>query len=86
MSFGNLITTAKKISSISDGEVYLSEKIKERLISDVKTGKRNMQGVDVYTVKEIKHKTKEHKKFIGEFIKRLEGNKDKKEEPKENKG
>jgi|TARA_Y100000310_G_scaffold244335_1_gene249073 hypothetical protein len=86
MSFGNLITTAKKISSISDGEVYLSEKIKERLISDVKTGKRNIQGVDVYIVKEIKHKTKEHKKFIGEFIKRLEGNKDKKEEPKENKG
>tara|TARA_Y100000310_G_scaffold27990_1_gene26608 strand:- start:1308 stop:3320 length:2013 start_codon:yes stop_codon:yes gene_type:complete len=72
MSFGNLITTAKKISSISDGNVYLSEKIKERLVSDVKTEKHNVQGVDVYTVKEIKRKTKEHKKFIKEFIKRLE--------------
>ncbi len=72
MSFGNLITTAKKISSISDGKIYLSEKIKERLMSDVKTEKKNIRGVDVYIVKEVKHKKEEHKKFISEFIKRLE--------------
>jgi len=72
MSFGNLITTAKKISSISDGKIYLSEKIKERLMSDVKTEKKNIQGVNVYIVKEVKHKKEEHKKFISEFIKRLE--------------
>ncbi len=77
MSFGKLITTAKKISSISKGEVYLSERIKEKLMSDVKTEKHNLEGINVYTVKEIKHKKKEHKKFITEFIKRLDKNKDK---------
>tara|TARA_Y100000034_G_scaffold65035_1_gene78698 strand:- start:20631 stop:22661 length:2031 start_codon:yes stop_codon:yes gene_type:complete len=79
MSFGNLITTSKKISSISDGNVYLSEKIKERLMSDVKTNKHNVQNIDVYTVKEIKHKKEGDKKFITEFIKRLEGDKEKEE-------
>ena len=34
MSMGTLITTAKKIASISDGEIYLGEKIKNKLGSE----------------------------------------------------
>ena len=76
MSFGNLIISTKKISSVSNEEVYLTKEIKERLMSDVKTEKKEVQGLEVYALKEIKHRTEEHKKFISGFIKRLEKNKD----------
>ena len=72
MSFGNLITSAKKISSISNEEIYLTKEIKERLMSDVKTERKEIQGIEVYIIKEIKHKSEEHKKFISNFIKKLE--------------
>ena len=78
VSFGNLIINAKKIASVSDSEIYLSEKMKENLMSYAKIEKHNKQGVDVYTVKEIKEKG-EHKKFISDFLKRLE-KKDSKED------
>lgn len=72
MSFGNLITSAKKISSISDGEIYLTKEIKEILMSNVKTQKEEVQGIEVYALKEIKQRSEEHKKFISSFIKRME--------------
>ena len=78
MGFGNFIINAKKIAAISDSEVYLSEKIKENLKSYVKIEKHKKKGVDVYKVKEIKEK-EEHKKFISDFLKRLE-KKDSKED------
>ena len=71
MTMGTLTTLAKKIASLSNGEILLSEKIKERLMSDVKTEKVEKEGVDVYKVKEIKNK-KDNKKFISSFIKRIE--------------
>ena len=76
MSFGNFITAAKKASSISDKEIYLTEAIKNRLIADVKTEKKDINGVEVYTIKQIKREKEEHKKFISDFIKRLEGKKE----------
>jgi len=74
MSMGTLITTAKKLSTISNGEVYLSEKINEKVMADVKTEKHHKQNVPVYTIKEIRRKKddKENKKFIHNFIKKLE--------------
>lgn len=78
MSFGNLIINAKKIASVADSEVYLSEKMKEKLMPHAKIEKHKKQGVDVYKVKEIKEKG-EHKKFISDFLKRLE-KKDSKED------
>tara|TARA_Y100000310_G_scaffold17671_1_gene17447 strand:- start:14593 stop:16674 length:2082 start_codon:yes stop_codon:yes gene_type:complete len=71
MSFGNLIINAKKIAALSNSEVYLNEKMKEKLMNHAKIEKHKKQGIDVYTVKEMKDKG-EHKKFITEFIKRLE--------------
>jgi len=77
MGFGNLIINAKKISSVSDSEVYLNEKMKEKLMPYAKLEKHKKQGIDIYTVKEMKSEGKEeHKKFISEFIKRLERGKD----------
>ncbi len=74
MSMGTLITTAKKISSFSNEEILLSEKIKERLMSDIKTEKHEKGKISVYTIKEIKNK-EEHKKFIRSFLNRIEGKK-----------
>jgi len=74
MSMGTFITTAKKISCLSKGEILLSEKIRDRLIRDLKAEKHTEGKTIYFSIKEIKHK-KENKKFISEFLKRLEGKK-----------
>ena len=77
MSLGTLVTNAKKIAGISDGEVLLTKEVKSRLLSDIKTEKTNLKGEEVYTVKEIRHVKKEDKKFISNFLKRLEADRKK---------
>ena len=74
MSMGTLITTAKKISSLSNNEILLSEKMNDRLKSDVKTEKQNKEKISVYKIIEMKNK-EEHKKFIRNFLNRIEGKK-----------
>lgn len=83
MGFGNLIADSKKISTVSEGEILLGESIKNKLMSDLNAEKQHKGGMDVYVLKEVKSDQGKHKKFISEFIKRLErgkGDKDKKEE------
>jgi hypothetical protein len=70
MSIGTLMTGAKKIASVSEGEVLISEKIKEKLMSDVRTEKKKKHGVEVYTITEVKKKG--DTKFIKDFMNRLE--------------
>lgn len=70
MSMGGFTTNAKKLSSLSDGEVYLSKEAKEKLMSDAKTEKHNKNGVEFYTVKEMRNR-EENRKFISEFMKRI---------------
>lgn len=84
MSMGTLITTAKKLASISDAEVLLSEKINEKVMADVKTEKHQRHNTPVYTVKEIRTRkdSKENKKFIHNFIKKLEDENKAKEKSK----
>ncbi|MEK6898092.1 MAG: hypothetical protein AABX28_01910 [Nanoarchaeota archaeon] len=72
MSFGNLMTLAKKISSVSDGEILLSEAMKNKLISKAKVERCNLEGVDAYVVREIKEKSDENKKFVNELVKKWE--------------
>jgi hypothetical protein len=72
MSMGTLITTAKKISSLSEGEIFLSEGIKEKLMSGVKTEKHTKEKISFYTIKEIKNR-EENKNFIKNFLERIEG-------------
>ncbi len=75
MSLGTLINTAKKLSAVSEGEVLLSKEAREKLLSDVKTEKCNMKDVEAYIIKDIRKVRGEDKKFISEFLKRLEGGK-----------
>jgi len=74
MSMGTLITTAKKISSISKEEIFLSEKIKDKLSTNIKTAKEQKDKIAVYTIKEIKDR-EGNKKFIRSFLNRIEGKK-----------
>ncbi len=76
MSTGNLISLAKKISEISKGEILLDEKMKEKLSNNVKVEKFEEQKAIFYRIKEIKN-TEDNKKFISNFIKRLESEKKK---------
>ena len=77
MSLGTLVTIAKKIAGISDGRVLLTKEVKSRIMSNIKTEKTSLKGEEVYTVKEIRHVKKEDKKFISNFLKRLEADRKK---------
>jgi hypothetical protein len=71
MSMGSLITSSKKIASLSEGEILLSEKINDLLRLHVKTEKKTKSGVSVYSIKEIKREVDEAtKKFIKKFMER----------------
>ncbi len=72
MSMGTLITSTKKISSISNGEILLAQKIKDKLGSNAKTEKHTKEGIDIYTVKEIREESPENARFISNFLKKLE--------------
>lgn len=88
MGFGSLISDSKKISTASEGEILLSENLKNRLTQDIKVDKQHKNGIDVYILKEVRSDAPKKRKFISEFIKRLERGKSdnkKDEEKKEDK-
>lgn len=72
MSMGTLITSAKKIASLSKGEVLLGEKMNDLLRLNIRTERHVRDGVSVFSVKEIKRENEEAKKFIDGFMKRME--------------
>ncbi len=71
MSMGTLITSSKKIASIAKDNILLSEKINSKLGANVKTTKEEKDKITVYKIKEIKDRER-NKKFIQNFIKRIE--------------
>lgn len=83
MGLGNFMTNARKLASVSQGEVLVGEKLKDKISSDAKLEKHTSEKVSYYTIKEIKDKEK-HQKFLSSFMKR-QGKEYKipKEEPKE---
>lgn len=72
MSMGTMITAAKRIASLSRGEVLLTEKMNDLVRLYVKTEKRVRENIPVYLMKEIKRENEENKKFIRNFVDRLE--------------
>lgn len=74
MSMGTLITTAKKTATLSEKEILITEKLKEKLSSNVKTQKHEKDNLTYYTIKEIINR-KEHSAFIKNFLDKLEGKK-----------
>ncbi len=70
MSMGSLITNSKKISSLSKGEILLSDKINDMLRVNVKTEKEIRDGTSVFIIKSIKRENEEARKFINKFMER----------------
>ena len=69
-SIDTTVSAAKKISSLSNEEILLGEKMNDRLRSEVKSVKQNKSGMDVYAIKEIKN-SEENSKFIKSFSERF---------------
>ena len=61
MALGDLITKSKKIASLSQEEILLSEKIKERFGGAIKAEKQTRGDTSLYIIREIKD-TAEHEK------------------------
>ena len=74
MSLGILMNATKKISSLADEDILLSEKMNDMLGSHVRTTKQEKSGINVYSIKEIRN-VEEHKEFIRNFLNRIEGKK-----------
>ena len=70
MTLGTLITSAKKIASLSKGEVLIGEKMNDLLRLNIRTEKHVRDGVSVFSVKEIKRENEEARKFIDRFMQR----------------
>jgi len=79
MSLKTFIPKAKKIATISDQEIFLSDEIGDRLrnVGGIRTEKIKKDNITVYVIKQIRD-TKGDSQFLGSFLKRLE-----KEEKKE---
>lgn len=71
MSLGTLMNNSKKLASLSDGEVLLSEEFRTKIGADVKTQKKELYGVSAYTVKEVRDDERS-KEFIRRFMHRME--------------
>ena len=74
MSMGPLVTSARKIASLSNEKILLSEKMNELLRLIAKTEKETKDGTNVYTITKIKKENEEARKFIDKFMSRQKGN------------
>jgi len=74
MGMGNLMASSKKIASVADKDILMSEKMNDRVKTMVKSEKHRHEGIDTYAIKEIKDYEK-HEKFLKGFMKRQDGGK-----------
>ncbi len=79
MSLGNLISIAKKLASLSKGEIVLSKEVRNRVATDVKTDKQSSGDLEFYPLIEVRNREKSQR-FIKEFMSKME-----KEEQESNK-
>ena len=71
MGLGNVINTSKKVASLSNGEVLLSENMKDKVISEMNVEKQQRNDANVYTVREPKFKG-DASGFIEKFKERMD--------------
>jgi len=72
MAMGSVMTSAKRIASLSRGEVLLGERMNELLRLSIRTERHIREGISVFSVKEIKRENEEARKCIDRFMKRME--------------
>lgn len=71
MSLGNFISVAKRLASLSKGEVVLSREIRNRVATDVKTEKQMNGDLEYFPLIEVRNREKSQK-FIKEFMSKME--------------
>lgn len=69
MSMGTLLTTAKKMAAASDKQIYISDTVKKRLGTEIKTDLKEIGSITAHIFKEIVKKGS-HTKFIDGFVAR----------------
>lgn len=67
VGMGNILAIARKIANSADNEMFLSRDVKERAGSMIKTEDRNIDGMKVYTIKEMRER-EQYKEFINNFL------------------
>jgi hypothetical protein len=70
MSMGTLMTDAKKMANASNEEIYLGEKVRERLGSKVKVELKQIGSVKAYEIKELVSDRKDYSPFLKGFVER----------------
>lgn len=70
MVLGTLITLAKRLAALSDGEPLLSDDIRKNIMSDIKTEKRTEGDLEFHVVKEIRDQ-EERRKFVNDFVRKM---------------
>jgi hypothetical protein len=84
MPIGNLMTSLKRIASLANNEISLSDKIKTKVATNIIAEKRNVSGYSANILKGVT-KRGEHSTFIRGFMDRMERDKMKQQQqaPKE---
>lgn len=68
-SLGSTLPLGKKIAELSINELLLSESVNSRVMNQVKTIRKEMEGLKLYNIKEIANREK-YSKFISDFVNR----------------
>jgi class 3 adenylate cyclase len=71
MGMGTLMNSAKRLATLSDGELLLSERMRDKLGPDIKTQKKEISGTTTYIIREIRDDEKS-KEFIRRFLDRMD--------------
>ncbi|MEX2016948.1 MAG: hypothetical protein WD876_00550, partial [Candidatus Pacearchaeota archaeon] len=71
MSLGTLMNSSKKLASVSDGEILISDKIRAKLGSEVKTQKKEAGGMEAFTIRETRYDERSNE-FIRKFMDRMQ--------------
>jgi len=69
MGLENILVTAKKLASISPGDILLTKEIKEKLKDHIKPEEHKQDNLTYYTVGQMKNNI-DNSKFISNFVKR----------------
>ncbi len=82
-ALGDLMISSKKIASLSNEEILLSEKMKEKLGAKIRPEKHEQGNTSYYSINSIKGDSEDHKTFISGFMSRLEKENKERENKKE---
>ena len=70
MSMGPIVISSRKIASLAEEKIFLSEKMNELLRLIAKTEKETIEGTNVYKLTHVKKENEEARKFISKFMER----------------